>query len=81
MGEKPQHPKYILIAAPHTSNWDFVLFLMLAFIVRLDVHWMGKEALFPTPIKRLVIWLGGIPIDRSKANNVVDQMGNYFANV
>ncbi len=80
-GEPPQDKKYIIIAAPHTSNWDFGLFLLVAFIKRLDLHWMGKDALFPRPLKGLMIWLGGIPIDRSKANNVVDQMVQYFASV
>lgn len=81
IGEKPADKKYIVIAAPHTSNWDFVLFLLVAFILRFDAHWMGKDALFPWPFKRLMIWLGGIPIDRSKSNNMVDQMVDYFASV
>ncbi|HEB28528.1 MAG TPA: glycerol acyltransferase [Porticoccus sp.] len=81
VGKQPTDPKYILIAVPHTSNWDFPLFILLAFILRFDAHWMGKAALFPFPIKRLMIWLGGIPIDRSKKHNVVEQMVDYFASV
>ena len=80
-GEKPSYPKYILAAAPHTSNWDFGLLVLVCFSLRLDAHWMGKDALFMQPFKRLMIWLGGIPIDRSKANNVVDQMSDYFHSV
>lgn len=78
IGDPPTHKKYVLIAAPHTSNWDFLLFLLLAFIKKFDVHWMGKDALFPWPIKGFMVWLGGIPIDRSKANNLVEQMVDYF---
>jgi 1-acyl-sn-glycerol-3-phosphate acyltransferase len=80
-GKLPSEPKYIVIAAPHTSNWDFIVFVMLAFILRFDAHWMGKAALFTFPVRRLMIWLGGIPIDRSKNNNVVNQMADYFASV
>lgn len=80
-GEKPGDPKYIMVAAPHTSNWDFVLLLLTAFTLRLDAHWMGKASLFPYPFRRLMVWLGGIPIDRSQANNVVSQMADYFESV
>lgn len=81
VGEKPADPKCIITACPHTSNWDFALFMMAAFILRFDIHWMGKEALFPWPLRRLAIWIGGVPIDRSKANNVVEQMVAYFDSV
>jgi 1-acyl-sn-glycerol-3-phosphate acyltransferase len=81
VGEKPAFKKYIVVAAPHTSNWDFFLFMLAGFILRIDVHWMGKAALFPRPFKGLMVWLGGIPIDRSKNNNVVDQMADYFHSV
>lgn len=80
-GTAPDEAKYVLIGAPHTSNWDFVLFVLYAFTIRLDIHWMGKHTLFPGPFRRLMIWLGGIPIDRSQANSVVSQMVEYFANV
>lgn len=74
VGEKPQAPKYILCGAPHTSNWDFPLMLMVMLALRMDVHWMGKNTLFPKPLAGLVRWLGGIPIDRSRSNNTVEQM-------
>ena len=81
VGETPTEKKYLIIGAPHTSNWDFVLYVMFAFIRRFDFHWMGKSSLFFFPFKRLMIWLGGIPIDRSKANNVIDQMVAYYRSV
>jgi 1-acyl-sn-glycerol-3-phosphate acyltransferase len=81
VGKKPDDAKYIVVAAPHTSNWDFILYVLLAFILRFDSHWMGKDALFFFPFKRLMVWLGGIPIDRSKTNNVVSQMVDYYASV
>ncbi|WP_394756662.1 lysophospholipid acyltransferase family protein [Rhodoferax sp.] len=63
--------KSVLIAAPHTSNWDLPYTLMVAFALRLNVYWMGKEQLFRPPFRRLMMWLGGIPIAREKASNVV----------
>lgn len=65
------HPKFILIAAPHTSNWDFPITLMLCFVLRLRVYWMAKASLFVGPLGPLSRWLGGIAIDRSASNNTV----------
>lgn len=65
------YPKFILIAAPHTSNWDFPVTLMVCFVLRLRVYWMAKASLFAWPIRWLSRWLGGIPIDRSASNNTV----------
>ncbi|MCX7239334.1 MAG: lysophospholipid acyltransferase family protein [Burkholderiales bacterium] len=64
-------PKSVFIAAPHTSNWDLPFTLMVAFALRLNVHWMGKESIFKPPFRALMVWLGGIPVDRSQANNLV----------
>ena len=47
IGAAPTVPKYVLIAAPHTSNWDFPVTLMICFALRLKVYWMGKSSLFP----------------------------------
>jgi len=72
-GEPPDVPRYVLIAAPHTSNWDLVLMLLMAFAFRVRVFWMGKHTLFRAPGGPLLRWLGGIPIDRSRSQNVVEQ--------
>ena len=70
-GRPPALDKFVLIAAPHTSNWDLPLTLALAFSYRMKICWMGKAAIFHWPLGGFFRWLGGIPIDRSKANNVV----------
>ena len=71
-GALPAHAaKSVLIAAPHTSNWDLPYTLMLAFSLRLRVYWMGKHSLFKAPFGGVMRWLGGIPVDRSQANNLV----------
>jgi 1-acyl-sn-glycerol-3-phosphate acyltransferase len=61
----------VLIAAPHTSNWDLPLTLMVAFVLRLNLYWMGKDSIFIAPFGGLMKWLGGIPVDRSKSTNLV----------
>ncbi len=63
--------KSVLIAAPHTSNWDLPYTLMVAFVLRLNIYWMGKEQIFKPPFRGLMRWLGGIPVQRETSNNLV----------
>lgn len=72
-GKLPDVPKYVMIAAPHTSNWDLPVMLMMAFAMRADVFWMGKHSLFRGVFGPVFRWLGGVPVDRRQANNLVDQ--------
>ena len=67
----PEAQKSVFIAAPHTSNWDLPYTLMVAFSLRLNIYWMGKASIFRFPFGGLMKWLGGIPVDRSKTNNLV----------
>lgn len=67
----PNCQKSVFIAAPHTSNWDLPYTLMVAFALRLNIYWMGKEQLFKPPFRNLMMWFGGIPVQREKSNNVV----------
>jgi len=77
-GELPDIPKHILVAAPHTSNWDFPIMMLFAFKLRGKLYWMGKDALFKKPFGTFFRWLGGIPIDRSRSHNTVSQMADKF---
>lgn len=67
----PGAVKSVLIAAPHTSNWDLPYTLMVAFALRLNVYWIGKSSIFKPPFRSVMMWLGGIPVDRSQNNNLV----------
>jgi len=67
----PNTAKSVLIAAPHTSNWDLPYTLMVCFVLRLTPYWMGKASIFRAPFGGLMRWLGGIAVDRSKSNNLV----------
>lgn len=71
-------PRCVLIAAPHTSNWDLPYMLMVAFVLRMKIYWMGKREIFKPPFAGIMHWLGGIAVDRSKANNMVAATAAHF---
>jgi 1-acyl-sn-glycerol-3-phosphate acyltransferase len=73
-GNLPDLPKYVIIAAPHTSNWDFLMFLGVIFHLKGNVKFMGKAELFRNPFGWFFYYCGGIPVDRSKSTGLVDQM-------
>lgn len=77
-GTLPAKEKYVLIAAPHTSNWDLYYMLAIAYALEMKINWMGKDSLFKPPFGFILRWLGGVPIDRSKTNNVVAAMAEEF---
>lgn len=76
--DPPLTQKYVLIAAPHTSNLDFVFFLLLVYATGLELHWVGKHTLFAGPFGWLMRQLGGIPVDRRTNNGFVEQMIQVF---
>ena len=73
-GNIPACNKVIIIAAPHTTNWDFVYLLGAAYQLGLNIRWLGKQSLFRFPFGGIMRALGGIAVDRSKANGMVQQV-------
>ena len=71
---------FVLIGAPHTSNWDFILMILTALTLQIKIKWMGKHSLFKSPFKLLMLWMGGIPVDRRKAHNLVTSVATEFKN-
>ena len=71
-GQRPGIPKYVIIAAPHTSNWDFIYTVCLAFILGIKPRIMMKRGWFRRPIAPLLRWLGAFPIDRSGSHKIVE---------
>ena len=67
----PDSPKCVLIAAPHTSNWDLPYTLMVGFALHLHLYWMGKRSIFRWPFGPLMRWLGGIAVNREQSSNLV----------
>lgn len=73
VGSIPREIKQcVLIGAPHTTNWDMPFSLMIAFCLDTQLHWVGKQSIFKFPFGGLMRWMGGIPVDRSQANNMVE---------
>ncbi len=68
----------VVIAAPHTSNWDFFYTLLISFAFKKKMYWMGKDKLFRKPFGGIVRWMGGIPVDRNKASNLVEKTIQCF---
>jgi 1-acyl-sn-glycerol-3-phosphate acyltransferase len=73
-GTVPDLPKVVLIVAPHTSNWDFVIGAAGMLALDLDLRFLGKHTLFKGPMGVLMRGLGGIPLDRAHSSGVVDEM-------
>jgi len=75
----PYHiKKKILIAAPHTSNWDFPIGVMARSILNDKIKYIGKESLFKPPLGWIMYPLGGIPVKRSKATSFVRAIVNEY---
>jgi 1-acyl-sn-glycerol-3-phosphate acyltransferase len=75
---QPFADKMVLVAAPHTSNWDFVVTIAAARVSGLFIQWLGKASLFKPPFGKIMRKLGGIPVDRSAANGMVAAMAAEF---
>jgi 1-acyl-sn-glycerol-3-phosphate acyltransferase len=78
-GNIPDVPKYVLIVAPHTSNWDFFHGFCAYLVLRLDNTWLAKHTVFFWPLGILARRFGGMPIDRSRGSNVVRMCVSEFA--
>jgi len=77
-GQIPDYPKFVLIAAPHTSNWDFPVGLAIVLAFKVKIYWLGKEPIFKWPFGAFFKWLGGIPVSRSRSGDVVAHMIQVF---
>ena len=73
-GGLPELPKYVIIVAPHTSNWDFPVGVAALFALDLDAHWFGKDSLFREPMGTILRMLGGRAVHRETPEGVVAEM-------
>jgi len=74
VGTKPSAARYLILAAPHTSNWDFPLMIALRFAFSVEAHWLAKHSLFRPPFGWFFRALGGIPVDRRSRQDTVTQV-------
>ncbi len=77
-GLLPLIPKFVLVAEPHTSNWDLPFTLLMALAFKAHINWLGKTSIFRRPFKGFFQWLGGIPVNRSQSSDLVAQSIQAF---
>ncbi len=71
--------KYVLIVAPHTSNWDFILFVFTVSVLRLQPSVLIKSTLFVGPLGWFLRYCGAIPVNRAQKNSLVDYIAGIYA--
>jgi 1-acyl-sn-glycerol-3-phosphate acyltransferase len=80
IGALPQeHKKYVLIVAPHTSNWDFILFVLAVSVLRLKPSVLIKSTLFVGPLGWFLRYCGAIPVNRKQASSLVNYIADIYA--
>jgi 1-acyl-sn-glycerol-3-phosphate acyltransferase len=75
----PSAKKFVIVAAPHTSNWDFPIAMGALYLMDIKVNYLAKRELFKFPMGILFKAMGGIPVDRSRAGGMVDRMIEEFS--
>ena len=78
VGALPNIKQYVLIVAPHTSNWDLIIGLCARFAVGVKINFLAKHQLFFFPLGTILRAMGGTPVNRSKKGNRVDQVVVLF---
>jgi len=77
-GTFPDLPKAVLVVAPHTSNWDFIVGALAMLALGLRISWLGKHTLFRWPLGTLMRRLGGLPVRRDQGAGTVGQAVTLF---
>tara|TARA_B100000287_G_C20467252_1_gene715750 strand:- start:400 stop:903 length:504 start_codon:yes stop_codon:yes gene_type:complete len=75
-GKIPDEERIVLIAAPHTSNWDFILAMLAIFGLNIKLRWLGKHSIFKPGFKIFFEWLGGIPVYRDDPSSLIENVVN-----
>jgi 1-acyl-sn-glycerol-3-phosphate acyltransferase len=78
VGNFPPEKKFILAVAPHTSNWDFIVSVLVMLSLNLKLTFMGKKSIFIWPLRWFLEKIGGVPVDRKHPQGVVGQMVDVF---
>ena len=75
-GKVPDEERIVIIAAPHTSNWDFILAMLAIFGLNIKARWLGKNSIFKPGFKLFFEWLGGIPVYRDDPSTLIEKVVN-----
>ena len=75
---EPLPDRCVVIAAPHTSNWDFPITMAMATVSGIDIHWLGKAQMFNPVLGPTFRWLGGISVERSSPQGLVGDLAGLL---
>jgi len=73
-GRAPSYSHCIIIGAPQTTNWDLAIALLTGAGLGFRLRWLGKDSVFWEPLGSLMRWVGGIPVDRSSPQGLVQSL-------
>ena len=76
IGNFPTDRRVVMVAGPHTSNWDFVLAMSLILSLDVNIHWVGKQSIFKKGFRRLLRKMGGIPVNRANPEELKNEIHN-----
>ena len=76
IGNFPTDQRVVMVAGPHTSNWDFVLAMSLILSLDVNIHWVGKHSIFKKGFRRLLRKMGGIPVNRANPEALKNEIHN-----
>ena len=79
-GGVPESKHMLIIAAPHTSNWDALFLLGAAYSFGIRVNWLVKNSFFVPILAQMITYFGGVPVDRSRATNMVSRLADQIRN-
>jgi len=74
LGHFPKDERVVLVVGPHTSNWDFVVAMSAVLSWDIHIHWLGKDSIFKKGFRRLLKSLGGIPVNRTNPQDLMDEI-------
>ncbi len=77
-GGVPESKHMLIIAAPHTSNWDAIFLLGAAYTFGIKVNWLVKNNFFVPVLAQIITFFGGVPVDRSRATNMVSRLADQI---
>jgi 1-acyl-sn-glycerol-3-phosphate acyltransferase len=75
-GHFPKEQRVVIVAGPHTSNWDFVLAMSLILSLDVNLHWVGKHSIFKKGFRRILRKMGGIPVNRANPEAFKNEIHN-----
>ena len=78
IGYLPKNEKYIIAVVPHSSYFDLIIAVLIRTYSGLKIKFIGKKELFNPITSYLFKFLGGIPVDRTKKSNIVDEVVELF---